>query len=192
MNGTEECAGDHPSVDPIQDSRRRLARQRRILSILVGIAFVGVLAATGVWAQSPHFINSKTRCTIQQDGDLSCSFKEAGLGDAFTTYLLSATANTECTCVTKSGNCPNAANKETATTTVSATGTFSPKNGTVSATLVITAPECPLSDPPTCGAGQTLELSAITYAGISLQDVTNGVFAGGLPPSLSATFFTCP
>lgn len=72
-------------------------------------------------------------------------------------------------------------------------GTFSPKNGTVSATLVITAPECPSSAPPTCGNGQTLELSAIVYTNISLTDTTHSISAGGLPDSVGpGTFFTCP
>ena len=106
--------------------------------------------------------------------------------------MFSATAETTCTCVSKSGNCPSAANKVTSTEEVSTTGTFSPKNGTVSATLVISAPDCPSSDPPTCGHGQKLELSAITYTDVSLTDVTNNVAAAGLPDEFSATFFTCP
>jgi Tfp pilus assembly protein PilX len=155
--------------------------------------FAGVMSAAALaWAASPHFIDSKTRAALQSDGDLEVSFKEAGLGDAETNYLLRADASTTCTCVTRSGQCPNAANKVTFEATVAATGTFSPKNGTVSATLVASAPDCPSSAPPTCGGGQVLELSAIKYTGISLQDTTNGVSAAGLPSELSATFFQCP
>jgi Tfp pilus assembly protein PilX len=155
--------------------------------------FAALTCAAGLaWADSPHFIDSKTRASLQSDGDLEVQFKEAGLGDAETSYLLSANASSLCTCVTNSGMCPKAANKVAFQSAVSAQGTFSPKNGNVVATLVASAPACPVSSPPTCGTGQTLELSEIAYTGISLQDTTNGVSAGGLPTQLSATFFQCP
>jgi hypothetical protein len=172
--------------------KRIRTTQSTIVLAVAALVFTVGFGAEVAWADSPHFIDSKTKCAIETDGDLSCSFKEAGLGDAETTYELGATAAATCTCVTNSGSCPNAANKVTSSSELSATGTFSPKNGTVSATLTLSAPECPSSDPPTCGRGQTLELSAITYTDISLEDVTNGVAAGGLPATASATFFTCP
>jgi hypothetical protein len=91
------------------------------------------------------------------------------------------------------GRSAKAANKTTFSEDVSTGGTFSPKNGTVSATLTITAPECPSSDPPTCGGGQVLELSAISYTNVSLKDDSNEVFAD-LPSTDfgPVTFFTCP
>lgn len=119
-------------------------------------------------------------------------FKEAGLGDTATTYVFSALAHTTCVCVTKSGKCPPAANKTSSTTEVTATGTFDPKNGTVSATLVILVPGCQASSPPTCGNGQHLELSEVIYTDISLTDTTHNVSASGLPIGFSKTFFTCP
>jgi len=163
-----------------------------VLAVAVLVLIVGFGAGVA-WAQNAHFIDSKTKCTIEADGDFSCSFKEAGLGDTETDYLLSATATVTCTCVTNSGKCPPAANKQTFTEEAGAKGTFDPKNGTVTATLTITAPECPSGAPPTCGNGQSFELSAISYAGISLIDDTNDVTAGGVPASAGpVTFFTCP
>jgi hypothetical protein len=141
-------------------------------------------------AQNPHFI--KASANIDNAGDLVCSFKEAGLGDTETTYTCQADAAVTCTCVTKSGKCPSAANKVTFNSSVSQQGTFDPHNGTVSATLTATAPACPVSVQPTCGGGQTLTLSAVTYTNIVLEDVTHTVFASGLPTQLSTTFFTCP
>ena len=60
--------------------------QRRILSLLVGIAFVGVLAATGAWAGSPHFVS----CNIvsQTSNSLTVAAKEAGLGDEDQIHVL--------------------------------------------------------------------------------------------------------
>jgi hypothetical protein len=54
--------------------------------------------------------------------------------------------------------------------------------------IVTSAPDCPASDPPARGNDQHLELSEIAYTQVSLRDTTNGVFAGGLPSSLSTTF----
>jgi hypothetical protein len=150
--------------------------------------------AANAWAQSPHFINSQTVGTIVQSGDLVVSWKESGLGNnALVNYKASADANGTCTCVNKSGSCPAAANKVTVSGPVSAAGTFnSDKNGTIAKSLEMSPPPCPSSAPPTCGTGQKLVLSAVTYTDITLEDMTNGIFATGLPSSLSKTFFTCP
>jgi hypothetical protein len=172
-------------------AEKEIVMKRFIPHQRVVIVAAALMCAAGIaWAANPHFIRATT--TLLSNGDLQFKFKEAGLGDAETTYVASASATATCTCVTNSGRCPNAANKVTSTEEVSTTGTFSPKNGTVSATLTVAAPECPSSDPPTCGGGQHLELSAITYTDISLVDTTNGVAASGLPSELSATYFTCP
>jgi hypothetical protein len=151
------------------------------LSFITGLAF----------AQSAHFI--KATETLQTDGDLAIKFKEAGLGNALTTsYLASANASVTCTCVTKSGNCPNAGNKVTFSSDVSSAGTFDVKNGTVSATLVLSAPSCPSGAPPTCGGGQRLVLSAFSYTDIALTDTSNNISAD-IPTSQGpVTLFTCP
>jgi len=162
-----------------------------VLAVAAFVCAVG-LGAEVTWAQNPHFIDSKTSFQIQDDGDLVVRFKETGLGDAETTYLFSADATITCTCVTNSGRCPNAANKETFAEEVATGGTFSPKNGSVTATLTLSAPECPSGAPPTCGGGQDFVLSAVNYTNISLTDVTNNVTASGLPTSAGQTFFECP
>lgn len=160
--------------------------------------WIVTLAALGtagiVWAVSPHFINSQTKAVIVQNGDLVVSWKEAGLGDNVSIdYEASATASATCTCVNNGGKCPKAANKVTVGGPVSATGAFtSDKNGNITASLEVSPPPCPSSAPPTCGGGQDLVLSAVTYTDIALTDLTNGIPATGLPTSLSKTFFTCP
>jgi hypothetical protein len=162
------------------------------LSVTVGLFAMLMFVAQAVFAQNAHFIDSKTTANIESDGDLTVKFKEAGLGDTATTYSLTTTADVTCTCVTNSGRCPKAANKLTFASQASTQGTFDPKNGTVSATLTLTAPGCPASSSPTCGGGQTLELSAIAYHNIALTDITHNVSASGLPTELSTTLFTCP
>lgn len=151
-----------------------------------------VCAAGVVWAASPHFLDNKTTLTINPNGSLTVKFKEAGLGDTETTYLFSAQATVTCNCVTRSGQCPEAANKVTSTVDVSDTARFDPKNGTVSATLTLDVPGCGPSAPPTCGGGQHLVLSAINWEFISLRDITNGIDATLPFTEAEQTFFDCP
>jgi hypothetical protein len=162
---------------------KKLLATAATLSLGVGIA----------WAVNAHFIN--VRASIQQDGDLDVSFKEAGLGTNQTiNYLAEATATVTCTCVTNSGKCPNAANKETETSDVAEPATFnSGKNGNVTATITLEVPACPSSAPPTCGNGQTFVPSAVTWENIRLTDLTTPVGPEpAVPSSISAVFFTCP
>ena len=155
------------------------------------VFFLSFITTTVAFAQSAHFI--KATETLQTDGDLVLKFKEAGLGNALTTsYLASANASVTCTCVSKSGNCPNAGNKVTFSSDVSSAGTFDVKNGTVSATLVLSAPSCPSGAPPTCGGGQRLVLSAFSYTDIALKDTTNGISADVPTTQGPVTLFTCP
>jgi hypothetical protein len=155
------------------------------------VLFIFTLTAA-VFAASPHFVDSKTTAAIQLNGGLVVQFKESGLGDAATSYILSATAAVTCNCVNKGGNCPEAANKMTFNKQVSATGTFSPKNGTVDATLILSAPPCPISASPTCGTGQHFEMSKVAWTSINLLDITNAVKAKNLPSGVSTTLFVCP
>jgi len=168
-----------------------MKRIRRQGQIVLAVLAVLVCATGTLLAQNPHFI--RVTAELLANGDLQVSFKEAGLGDTETTYVVSADATVTCTCLNNGGQCPNAANKRTFTETVTATGTFSPKNGNVVATLTITAPGCPESDPPTCPNGQVLTLSEVTYDNIQVTDVThNEGPEPAKPSSFSATFFTCP
>ena len=159
-------------------------------------AFALVLSASlivtgSAKADSPHF--NKVTATLESDGDVAVKFKEAGLGDNATiNYLASASAQITCTCVNHSGTCPAAANKIDDTANLTQPGTFSSgKNGTISQTLTI-SPQCPSSAPPTCGGGQVMRLSSVSYTNIQITDTTNNVSKNAVPSSLGATFFTCP
>jgi hypothetical protein len=156
------------------------------------VVAVLVLAGGVALATSPHFINANV--TLESDGSLVFTWKEAGLGaNQNIDYLASAFATEVCTCVNNSGSCPNAANKVTTSGQVTVPATFSSgKNGSINGTSTVDPVPCPPSDPATCGHGQQFVLSSITYTNISLTDVTNGIVAPGLPSSLSDTFFTCP
>jgi len=152
-----------------------------------------VLTAGIAWAVNAHFIS--VTASIEQNGDLNVKFKEAGLGtNQNINYLAEADATVTCQCVTHSGKCPSAANKETSTSHVAQPATFnSGKNGNVTAQITLEVPACPASASPTCGNGQTLVPSAVTWENIQLTDLTTPVGPEpAVPSSISATFFTCP
>jgi len=129
---------------------------------------------TGVtFAASPHFITA-TDSINPVTGVLTCSWKEAGLGDNQNIdYKCEAQGNATYVCVNNGGSNPSAKNKTNATGEVSATGTFSSgKNGAITASLSVNPPG-PGSF--SCPAGQSLELAQVSYTGVFIIDITNGV-----------------
>jgi hypothetical protein len=129
--------------------------QRRILSILVSIAFVGVLAATGAWAGSPHFVE----CSVSTSGNtLTVDGKEAGLGDEDQIHVVvSATA----LCINNGGNHPKAVNKAD----VTAAEDVPVQNGKALFSIDLTATFQPDCTPP-----MTVEFTDVT-----VTDTTNNI-----------------
>ena len=137
-----------------------------------------------VFATSPHFVTGPN-ATLQTAGNLTVSWKEAGLGDnVLIHYTSSAQASAVYACINGGGKHAQATNKETATAPVTCSGDFSSgKNGNIIASLT-----CPLPGAGdfSCPSGQTLVITSVSYSGISLSDDTNGVSAPGTPSSASA------
>ncbi len=157
-----------------------------ILSTFVILVFAVVPA----FAASPHFNNASASIVSSgsQAGDLTVSWKEAGLGNnLLITYVASANATADYGCVNGGGNHPKASNKLTVSGPVSGTGTFnSGKNGAISASLTLPPPS---AGSFTCPSGQTLVLADVSYTNIVLMDTTNSITAN-IPGTLSMTFFT--
>ena len=155
---------------------------------------VASFMATTTWAQSSgaHFQHGSVSAAIQSNGDLLVSWVEAGLGNANVDYTVTANVNATYFCVNKSGNIPNADNKHVVQTAVSAQGSFEPKNGKVTANLTLPAPDAPVSAPPTCGNGQSLELQSITWSNVVLTDTTNNVVANVTKGTFSIILFPAP
>jgi len=144
--------------------------------ILFGAAVAAVALAIGVpaaHATSPHFVNASD--TINNDGTLTASFKEAGLGsNQNIDYTLSADGSATWVCVNKGGSNPSASNKTTVAGPVSASGTFnSGKNGNVTASLTVSPPPADI----TCPNGQKLQLAQASYTNVVITDTTNNVSA---------------
>jgi hypothetical protein len=155
---------------------------RRILLVLTAVCVTGALAVPVALAVSPHFIRASA--TLNADGTLSVSFKEAGLGtNQLITYVASADATGTYVCVNRGGGNPSAANKTTVSGPVSETGQFSSgKNGQVTASLTIEPPASTLTCPP----GQSHQLASVSYTNVAISDSTNdvtepipGTFASG-------------
>jgi hypothetical protein len=123
--------------------------------------------------------------SIANNGALVASFDERGLGSDNIDYKLTASAEAEWGCVNGGSQHPQAANKETISSEVSATASFQPKNGRVIATIKTAAPtpggfECP--------AGQKLVFGSVSYSDIELYDMTNGT--GGDLDDVARVFAT--
>lgn len=159
--------------------------------ILVLATLVTLAIASAAVAANPHFVG-KVKASISPEGDVTVSWKEAGLGDNQNIdYLVGAEATATYHCVNGGGQCPNAANKQTVEGPVGATGTFaSGQNGQITASLTFGPP---LPDPPDfCPSGQTATLTEVSYSGIFVSDLTNGISASAVPSSISAVLFVCP
>lgn len=143
---------------------------RRIIVVLTAVIVAAAFAVPAL-AVSPHFIRASG--SLNANGSLTVSFKEAGLGtNQNINYVLSADATATYVCVNRGGANPSAQNKTTVAGPVSASGTFnSGKNGQVTASLTINPPPSDISCPP----GQRLELASVSYTNVTLTDTTNNV-----------------
>lgn len=160
---------------------------RRILVAFTSLAFVIGISSAAAFAQSPHFITAGA--AFQGSGpNLVVTFKEAGLGNnQLINYTASANATAEYACINGGGNHPKAANKETVSSPVSASGTFSSgKNGNVSASLTLSPPG-PGSF--SCPPGQTMVLGYVSYTNVAITDTTNNV-SQSITGTYSRTFYT--
>jgi len=155
---------------------------RRILIALLSFAFASFLIASPVAADSPHF--TRAAGTVNSDGSLTVSFKEAGLGsNQNVNFTLTADASVTYVCVNKGGSNPSASNKTTVAGPVSSSGTFSSgKNGQITASLTVSPPALPTAF--SCPKGQTLKIASVSYTNVVLTDTTNNVTAN-LPDSIT-------
>ena len=152
------------------------------------VALVGFMAIT-VWAASPHFINCSAS-GVNSDGTLNACFKIAGLGSNETiTVTASATADAVYACLNHGQQCPNAANKVSVHSDVSASGDFtSGKNGQITACLEVDPPPTEL----TCPNGQRLVLVSVSYTNVSVS-APGASSCSTSPGTFAANFFpNCP
>jgi hypothetical protein len=128
-------------------------------SIIVGTAVLAtlLLGSTAALAANPHIVGSPSATVSGNTLTLSASV--AGLGNVpSATFDLVGTVDVSSRCYTKSGNKPQAANKQE-TISVDQTVTFDVRNGRTNATFTVT-PLSTLDCPP----GQKVVIESITYS----------------------------
>lgn len=150
---------------------------------------LGTMAAA-VAASSPHFVRGPFASINTSNGNVTVSWKEAGLGDTVSVdYEASALGTARYQCVNRGGNCPAASNKQDVGAPVTARGTFdSGKNGSITASLEFVPPASSLA----CPGGQVRKMVSVSYTNIALADLTNNVVASATPSSLSMSGPECP
>jgi hypothetical protein len=128
---------------------------RRVLVVFVMILTLGSMAGPAL-AASPHVVKGPD---VSVSGNtLTVTASIAGLGNVpFADFSLDGTVTVSSRCYTRSGNTPQAANKQE-TINVSETGTFPVRNGRTNVDFEIT----PLSTLK-CPGGQHVVIEAITY-----------------------------
>jgi hypothetical protein len=144
---------------------------RRILLASVAVSTIAGGVAYAVSGKF-HFADA----TLQTNGDLTVAFKETGLGNTgFSSVTIDVTAkgSVVCQCVNNGGNCPNAANKSSASGLVSGSGSFPVSNGNTTGTITVHPPACAQTS-PSCQPPMALEVLQVSYSGIMIQDVTVG------------------
>jgi hypothetical protein len=138
---------------------------RRLLFVLGAVMAIAALTAPAALATNPHFITASDDVT--NSGDLTANFKIAGLGDNVTiTVTLSADATAQYACINGGKKHPQASNKETVTSPISASGSFtSDKNGSVTGSLTAHPPS---AGDFSCPPGQQLVFTYVQYTNVTL------------------------
>jgi hypothetical protein len=134
---------------------------RAALSFLLSVALTGVLAPSGAWAGSPHFVSLSV---LRTDDSLTVIGKEAGLGDEEQIHVVvTATA----LCINPGDQHPKAANKQS----LSSEENVPVQNGKADFSFTLTATFQPDCTPP----------MTVEFTDVEVCDTTNNIcrsFAG--------------
>lgn len=156
----------------------------RILKTLLLTSLIVGLAAAPALAASPHFIRASASGP-DASGDLTVSFKIAGLGDNQTlTITASANATAVYACRNNGGKFPSDPKKTEVSGPVSASGDFtSGRNGQITGSLTLSPPASGLDCPP----GQREVLVSVTYTNVAVS--APGAGSESIPGTFSRTFY---
>jgi hypothetical protein len=134
----------------------------RALKVFTLACAVFALSAGSALAANAHFIGTP-QATVSGN-TLTVTASVAGLGNAEgATFTLSGPVTVSSRCYTKSGNKPQAANKQE-TINVAQTDTFPVRNGRTNVSFEIT----PLST-LTCPRGQKVVVESVDFSGLTLS-----------------------
>ncbi len=139
--------------------------KRLSIMTLTMIALAGFMAIT-VFAQNAHFMRCSS--SVDANGNLSASFRIAGLGaGASDTITATTTATATWGCLNGGQQCPNAANKFTSSEQLSGDLTVTAgHNGSASGTISLS----PARPADFCPHGQRMVLISVTYGDVTLTN----------------------
>jgi len=124
--------------------------------MLLALTVAAGIAVPAALADSPHFVGTPTASV--SGNSLIVSFKAAGLGTGnYAAFSLTGTVDVSSRCYTKSGNKPQAANKQESIS-VNQNGNFPVSHGQTTGSFTVT----PLST-LSCPGGQTVVIESISY-----------------------------
>jgi len=156
---------------------------KRVLTFLAVALILSLAVVTSASATSPHFL--KAAASVDNSGNLVCSFKEAGLGDvSVASITCTAGATAVYACINGGGNHPKASNKETVNGPVSGGGEFPVRNGSTTGNITVGPPG---AGDFTCPGGQHLVLASVCYADVTLSGQGETITA--TPNPACRTFF---
>jgi len=143
---------------------------RRFALSLTAAAAVLALGASSVFADSVHIVGNPTVTLDTSGNSVTFTASVAGLGNVPTVDLsLHGTIDVSSRCYTKSGNKPQAANKQEEIT-VDSPGTFPVRNGRTNASFRI-SPVSTLR----CPGGQHVVIESFTYNVNLVYDATGQI-----------------
>jgi hypothetical protein len=161
-------------------------KPRKLLILGVVALLFGVFSSVAEATSGAHFFRD-TSASVTSTGALSVFIDEAGVGNQTVNYTVAWSATADYGCINGGGNHPQAANKQTTSTSGSSSFSTSPINGRVQGTFPVAGTPPPPSNGFSCPGGQTLVLADVSYT-VTITDTTNGVTSKTL--TASATFFT--
>jgi hypothetical protein len=140
---------------------------RRTLTLLSTLLIAFLVATSSVFAANPHFIGTPS-ASIGSNGNLTVSFKAAGLGNVGTAdfSLTADEAEAFWQCFTRSGNPVQGVPKKATETDLVVTETFPVRNGQTTGSLTLLAPTAPDLQ---CTGNQVARLLSVTYYNVILS-----------------------
>jgi hypothetical protein len=154
----------------------------KLVLALSAVLAAAVLAVPAALADSPHFI--KASASVDNAGNLVCTFKEVGLGNTAESEAVTCAADATAVyaCINGGGNHPKAANKETVSGPVSGGGVFPVRNGQTTGEITVAPPS---AGDFSCPNGHDLVLAEVSYTNIVLAGAAGDT--ADVPGTLSVT-----
>jgi hypothetical protein len=163
---------------------------RRLSITLLTLLAVASISLWVAFAQSAHFLKASYGTLSNTTGCVDVNFKAAGFGNDATTGSVTITATVSATwaCKNRGQQCPNAANKQTTSETITVTKSFAVRNGQITDSFTI----CPTNPGNFCPGGQTLVLDSVKYTDVTLTIPATGDTIGVGGKDSGDLFPNCP